>query len=223
MSPPFTTGIDRAGLSGFSLKFIAIVAMTIDHVGAVFFPTAYILRFIGRLTLPIMAFLISEGYFHTRNKKKYFFRLLLFGLISQFPFSMAFSTSSGNIMFTLALSVLDSQKFRFFKIPVVCCLIFLTCFCDWPIFGILYVIFFNRYRGDFRMQCVAFSLISIAMMLVFASSYLMHPAGLYHLGVFMALPILSLYNGERGHDSRWLFYLFYPLHLLAISVFVYLL
>ena len=40
----------------------------------------------------------------------------------------------------------------------------------------------------------------------------------------LSLPILRLYNGQRGRSPRinrimkWLFYLYYPLHLLVIGL-----
>ena len=214
-------------LSGFSLKLIAIIAMAIDHIAAVFFPQAYFLRFIGRLTLPIMAFLVAEGYFYTRDPKKYCFRLFMAGIISQIPFSLAFDTSALNIMFTLtlsvlALAVLDSKLALPIKYLLVCLLVFLTGFCDWPYFAALYVIFFSRYRGDFPMQALSFAVISIFMWLFFGQAFAFRPSGLYSLGVFMALPLLSLYNGKRGHDIRLLFYGFYPLHLIVIVLINYL-
>ena len=70
-----------ACLNGTMLKWIAIVTMVIDHVGAILFPQNEILRIIGRLAFPIFAFLLVEGYVHTGNVKKYMGRLLIFALI----------------------------------------------------------------------------------------------------------------------------------------------
>lgn len=73
---------NKLSLDSFTLKIIAITAMVIDHVGLLFFPTIAIFRIIGRLTIPIMAYLITEGYKKTRSIKKYMFRLFIFALIS---------------------------------------------------------------------------------------------------------------------------------------------
>ena len=85
-------------LSGSWLKIIATAAMLIDHVTFVFLSrtpvvlftlfgrtlTLYaLLRGIGRIAFPIYAFLITEGYLHTRNKEKYGLRLLIFAVISE--------------------------------------------------------------------------------------------------------------------------------------------
>lgn len=68
------------------LKYLVIVAMVIDHIAAAFLSNdsaiTVIMRMIGRLTAPTMAFFIVEGYFHTKNKKKYALRLFIFSLIS---------------------------------------------------------------------------------------------------------------------------------------------
>lgn len=76
-------------LTGFHLKLIALAAMIVDHVGAVF-PTSDALRVVGRLAFPIYAFLIAEGCHHTRNRQNYLIRLGLFALISEIPFDWAF-------------------------------------------------------------------------------------------------------------------------------------
>ena len=106
----------RQGSRGFSaatLKWIAIITMLIDHVGASLlyghaaYPAGWLggtrygwgegiwsrdfymaLRVIGRLAFPIFCFLLIEGLIHTRNRWKYFSRLALFALISEIPFDL---------------------------------------------------------------------------------------------------------------------------------------
>ena len=75
-------------MSSFILKMIAIVSMFIDHLGYAIFSKFSYFNYIGRLAFPIFAFQISEGYTHTKNLKRYFFRLFLFALISQVPFML---------------------------------------------------------------------------------------------------------------------------------------
>ena len=72
-------------LTGFQLKLIAIITMTLDHIGIFFLlpPTYYLFRIIGRLSFPIFAFLIAEGFNYTKNIKKYLVRLLIFSIISE--------------------------------------------------------------------------------------------------------------------------------------------
>ena len=55
------------GIDGFWLKMLAVVTMLIDHIGAIFFPGVLWIRAIGRLSFPIYAFLLTEGFHHTRS------------------------------------------------------------------------------------------------------------------------------------------------------------
>ena len=51
--------ITQPGLTGNQLKIIAMIAMTFDHVGVQLFPQVLWLRLIGRLAMPIYAFMIA--------------------------------------------------------------------------------------------------------------------------------------------------------------------
>ena len=70
--------IFKKGLSGNVLKIIALIAMTVDHIGVIIFPKAVVLRIIGRIAMPIFAFMIAEGCVYTKRKLRYF--ALVFGL-----------------------------------------------------------------------------------------------------------------------------------------------
>lgn len=77
--------------SAYHLKIIAIFAMLIDHIAWAFVPLesalGQIMHIIGRLTAPIMCFFIAEGFYHTKNIKKYALRLGIFALISHIPYN----------------------------------------------------------------------------------------------------------------------------------------
>lgn len=106
------------------LKIVAIVTMFIDHLAAGLGDTMYpvitgttysVMRGIGRTAFPIFCFLITEGFYHTRNRRNYFLRLLLFCFVSEFPFDYIFNWYYGvdywlydsqNVFFTLALGLL---------------------------------------------------------------------------------------------------------------------
>ena len=101
---------EKPGISGFTLKVIAILSMLIDHTGAAVVEKAIlklpsvtgnadllafwtrtdqVMRAIGRIAFPIFCFLLVEGFIYTRDVKKYAGRLLLFALLSEFPFDLA--------------------------------------------------------------------------------------------------------------------------------------
>ena len=80
-------------MSAFTLKMIALVTMIIDHVGAVFFPEIIWLRYIGRISMPIYAFLLVQGYQHTRDFKRYVIRMAIFAVVSEVPYDLLFHGS----------------------------------------------------------------------------------------------------------------------------------
>ena len=86
-------------LNANHLKLIAILAMTVDHVTDLFYPSfpaepvPVVMHLFGRLTAPIMWFFVCEGYYYTRNVKKYMLRLLLFAVVSHFAYCFAFGMS----------------------------------------------------------------------------------------------------------------------------------
>ena len=73
-------------MSSFTLKILAIIFMTIDHIGFILFPKIDILRVIGRIAFPIFAFQVGISFENTKNKEKYILRMLIFTIISQIPF-----------------------------------------------------------------------------------------------------------------------------------------
>lgn len=99
-------------MTSFALKIIAIICMISDHVGYSIFNKVTFFNYIGKISFPIFAFLISEGYSHTKNLKNYLIRLTLFAFLSQIPFMLFFSTFNINglnlnIFFTLLLGLIS--------------------------------------------------------------------------------------------------------------------
>lgn len=115
---------NQFGISGATIKWIAIITMFIDHVGASVFwqytaanhysqnllQIYHILRYIGRVSFPLFIFLLVEGFTHTKNKWSYLLRMLLFAVISEIPFDLAFFRKvfyldRQNVYFTLFLGL----------------------------------------------------------------------------------------------------------------------
>lgn len=226
--------IRKNGLNRNQLKYIAIAAMVFDHVGMFFIPVTSpigcIFRIIGRLTAPIMCFFIAEGYFYTRSKRKYGMRLFVFACISQFAYSFVHDqklfTLDLNMIYTLFLSFLvllsyDKIENKVLKWFAVAALIA----GDWGVIAPLWVLLFWIYRDRPKQKLIAYSF--VAMLTVFADIAFLLMKGfhwygeLWQLGLFLAIPVLMTYNGKNGKSdwfSKWIFYVFYPLHLLVIGI-----
>ena len=165
------------------IKLLAIAAMTIDHIALVFVPSGsilyYVMRLIGRLTAPLMAFMLTEGYRHTRSRSKYLLRLVIFALISQpFYFRLAFGRAPEsimeyythwNVMLSLAIGLLiimlfDSSIHSCTSIVLLGCLISLAHFCDWSyLIPAWTIIFFCYYECDKKKMTVFFVLASVTL------------------------------------------------------------
>ena len=220
------------------LKYLLIIAMLIDHIAWAFVPTASVLgqvmHFIGRLTGPTMSLLLGEGYYYTRDRKKYALRLGIFALISWIPFSL-FETGKPfmpalGMIFSLFIAFLTVWMWDKLKVPkavkvilvIVACLI--TILGDWPIFAVLWALFSYIYREKPVSKWVSFGI--VAFFEVAAIGILPLLAGgdwtreLFQLGIIL-VPIVYIvfYGGRKGSNApvhKWFFYIFYPGHLLIL-------
>ena len=166
------------------LKMLAVVSMTVDHIALALLSEAsvlyYVMRLFGRLAAPIMTFLLTEGYRHTRSKKKYFRRLMLFAAIShpiyylflhgRMPENAAELLLHWNVMFTLAIGLLVMMLFNSEKIQTAPSLILLGVlislahFGDWSyLIPGWTIIFFCYYKEDTRKMIVLFMLASVTL------------------------------------------------------------
>lgn len=206
----------KFGINTFTLKMIAIVAMLIDHVGAVLLPQYRILRLIGRIAFPIFTYTLVEGFIHTHDVKKYMTRMGILALISEIPFDLAFTGKllefgHQNVFFSLFLGLL--MLYLMAKTPnelrsLLCVLIILfvaRCLrVDYGYNGLLMVFWYYHYRNNNLMKILG---------IAFINAFLMGGSQIYAL--FALIPIL-LHNGERGPKCKGFFYGFYPVHLLVI-------
>lgn len=257
------------GLTGNMLKLIAFSAMLLDHIGAsviarylaanhipffglrmllftpeqCIFPTLQLiyrlLRAIGRIAFPLYCFLLVEGYLHTRNFVKYALNLLLFGLISEIPFDLAFFGTvfypdHQNVFFTLLFGllgmrgidfVLNSEftaqhiRSRFMRYLLSLLPFMLSCAAAYLL------------NTDYSYKGVA------AILLMYYAHVFIHPtrwqlmligllplvfSALADLPVILCLIPVCFYNGQRGRKNgpvgKYIFYIAYPLHLAVLSV-----
>lgn len=232
-----TTNTIQKGLSGSTLKLIAVITMLIDHIGAVVinpllsaYPNLlnvyYILRLCGRIAFPIFCFLLVEGFFHTKNIKKYCIRLAAFALISEIPFNLAiyhtvFAPEGQNVFFTLLIGLLtiwgmQSGDNYFSQKPVAKALfraviLIVGMFLAWGLktdynfYGVIVIAVLYEYhhRKIFGSIVSAFMLCLMSFLEVTA---------------FAAVPLIGAYNGKRGFSLKYIFYVFYPAHLLVLYI-----
>ena len=207
------------------LKLIALLTMIIDHVGAIFFSYEPNFRIIGRIAFPIYCFLLVEGYFHTRDVKKYSIRLLIFALVSEIPFDYAFfggiNNTHQNIFFTLFLGLMAVHAMEKYSVkkPLISfggllIAIFLSEFLrtDYGILGILYILTFYGLR---KME----GMYKVFLMVILISALNLLLAGGLQFYSILAIPFIVTYNGKPGVRNIFMkygFYAAYPLHLLIL-------
>lgn len=237
-----SSGTKMQILNRDTIKYIAMFTMLLNHVAHMFLPSGSIgtelLMDIGYFTAPTMCYFIVEGYEYTRSKKKYGLRLLLFAVVSQVPFTLAFEFGNLNMIFTLLccfliLVVMDKVANPIFRMLLVMLLMFATVLGDWPLFAPIFTILFHNNRGNRKKLISSYGITGILFVFITIQSNLMRAeytvteavlfGMLSGIGIIMsAVVILFLYNGkraERGRSfSKWFFYIFYPGHLILLYV-----
>lgn len=209
------------GINGFTLKWIAIITMTIDHVGAVLYPQYTMLRMIGRISFPIFCFLLVEGAMHTGNIRNYEKRLLVFAFISEIPFDLAFygelTLSHQNVFFTLFLGVCVIEVLRYEKSGIYAVLavggamlLAQELAMDYGMAGIIFILCFYFFYQRKVMKQLAFA---------GANFWCYQGMEVQYYAALAVIPML-LYNGERGPKMKYFFYLFYPVHLLILYLII---
>lgn len=200
-------------LNNYQIKLLAAVLMLVDHIGAVFFPGIAWFRIVGRFSFPLFILLVVEGEEYTHNFGQYCLRLLLLGILSQPIFWLLFRSSQWNILFVLLLGLL--------------CLRLVRLFPQWPLLiwlvgGVIAQLLHLEYR--------AYGIVAIALIHCFRVSATWWAGWVaLHLSLLIIVPgfavlqfpailapfLLYFTNHQHGKKARW-FYLFYPLHLLAL-------
>lgn len=220
-------------LSSNVLKIIAIIAMTIDHIGYILLPDLVWMRIIGRIAFPVFAFLIAEGCKYTKNKLKYF--LLVFGLG---VFCQIFSYFVGgqtklNILLTFSFSIglvyllnwlKKCMQSSNIKKSLLAWLVFIVAIAatllitsnhlnivpikvDYGFWGVLIPVLVSIFDNHYaKVAMLALGLIMLSF------GY-----GLIQWFSLIAVLIVLFYNGKRGkYKLKYFFYAYYPLHLAVI-------
>lgn len=215
-------------LTNNQLKILAILAMTLDHIGLYVLPEVTILRIIGRIAFPIFAYMLAEGCFHTRNRKKHLLTLTAFAAACQAFNLIALHSVYQCVLVTFLLAeiliyiadnavrkkttasyaVLLGAAATVYIITVLVPSVTKTDFeFDYGFFGVLMPVFV--YIADKKSD----KLTAAAVMLVCLSLVY----GSIQWWSLTAMPVLALYNGKKGQlRIKNFFYFYYPLHLAVI-------
>lgn len=226
----------KRGLTSNQLKFIAIIAMTIDHLVWTLFPGyssewyVILAHIIGRLTAPIMWFFVAEGYHHTRNVRNYAKRLFLLAFVSHFAYNFCFGIpflpfqdsvfNQTGVAWSLAWGLVLLQVYysealkQWQKIMIILLVCLITFPSDWSCVATMAILFIGTERGNFRKQMLWMMVWTV----VYAAVYFFFIDKVYaliQLGTCLTIPLLRAYNGERGSWKGMgkLFYIYYPAHL----------
>ena len=206
--------VQGKGFSGSALKVIALVSMTLDHIAYYLMDKSIAydaMRTVGRMAFPIFAFLLVEGYVHTRSVRKYALSLFIFALVSEIPWWLLNHDNTHNVFFTLLLGLVAIEGLSNIGKKFLPCCVLIVTVCgiamwlhvDYEYSGILLVCTFFVFRKHNVMKCLLASL--------FMYQYDV-------IGVCMGLAVNLCYNGQQGFIKeqymKYLFYTYYPLHLL---------
>lgn len=222
-----------------ALKKLAMFTMLLDHIGvAVLYPwisaqqaimtstewqfwtaSYFLLRTIGRIAFPMFAFLLVEGFLHTGSRKRYFMRLFGMALLSEIPFNLAvsgnfFMSSHQNTLFTLALGLLllvllsRWRKQKFLQMGGL--LLFLVAASvlrvDYTAYGVALIVIFYWFYADRKASMILGAVLSF-----------LNSMGNLGAAALAYIP-LSLYDRKKQPNRKraWVFYVFYPAHLLVL-------
>lgn len=233
-----------AELTSAGLHLLAMGLMLCDHLWAMLFPAAQWLTWLGRIAFPIFAFMAVEGYFHTRNLRRYLLRLLVWALLSEIPFDLMYGGSMfypyhQNVIWTLLLGLLLVallEKIREFR-PLLRWMasagVVVLGFClgyaamiDYYGAGVLTVLTFCFFRQrnwkSFLGQLLCLYILNVELLGGYYTvvTVLGHEVEVVQQGMaLLALLPIWLYRGRQGCRKTWFqyaCYAFYPLHMLIL-------
>jgi len=209
--------------------------MTIDHIGVFLIPgdTIFyiIFRSIGRIAFPLFAFLIAQGFIHTKSISKYLMRLIILAIIFELMLVVIYlvyginmthipflenNVNRFNIVWALILGLLGLillKKNSDFSILLVLVLFAFSQFLSYSFYGFGLIIIFGIFKQYKDQMKYAIPLTIIYSILpIFSGDYI----GLIQLFSLISLLIIYFYNQKRGLNHKYLFYIYYPLHVIIL-------
>lgn len=223
------TQVKSGGLTGNQLKILALIFMTADHVGYMLLPQMVFLRYLGRLAMPVFAWMIAEGSRYTKNRTRYLCTILIVGVACQLVYLLFMNSLYQCILITFSLSLiliyvmdyaLEKKKILpWCLFAVVFAIICYVCVflpgdlkhtdfsVDYGICGVMLPV--AIYIAKNKKQKILAAAVILILLAI--------ENGFVQWFALMALPMLGMYNGKRGKlKLKYLFYIYYPLHLAAI-------
>lgn len=219
----------KLGLSNNQLKILAMIAMTLDHLGIVLFPEVEWMRLVGRLAFPIFAYMIAEGCYHTKSMWRYLGSMALLAFVCQVVYFFAMNSLYMCIIVTFSLSIAligllqfsQANKSFFTQLLFVAGVATAYYIChmlpkqvgygfriDYDFIGVMIPV--CLYAAKDRAGKLSVLILGLTCM---ATIY-----GGAQWWSLLAVPLILLYNGRRGKwRMKWFFYLFYPAHLVVIQ------
>ncbi len=243
--------IKNKRLTSWGLHLVAMALMLCDHLWGTVISGNDWLTMVGRLAFPIFAFMLAEGYYHTKDYKKYLTRMVIFALISELPFNLMHEGTliypfQQNVLWTFVLALLAMrwidriiQNRKPWLAVILTALVVglfyvlgLLTMVDYFGHGVLMALlfFFAKKVGRFEKAVQLFGLIYINC---FMMKGLVYPVELFGFEMnipqqaFAVLGILPIwfYGGEKGTSNkltRTVNYWFYPVHMLILGLIAYL-
>lgn len=213
--------------------------MLLDHMGAALYPDILLLRIIGRLAFPLFSFFVYEGFRHTHSRIQYLSRILSLGILCAVVYYLYSGEVYANVLLTFSISIVILYGIHFFRkqldggkldraggiIVALGCLSGAYIICSWidvdygflgavlPAFAAM-AVESGKSHAEIRRR----ALLGFAAGLIILSVWM----GGIQIYSLLALPLLAFYNGSRGKISmKRFFYWFYPAHLAAIGVLIF--
>ena len=208
----------RKHLTNFDLKVIAILTMTLDHMGYYLFPQYEWLRMVGRIAMPIFAFLCAESFRYTRDKKAYAIRMLVCGVIYSVVRFYFEPYGTGDIFLTLGLGflMLWGLEEKQYLLTISAFVVGMLLPVDYMWYG-MWMVPMMYYLKDNK---IAMLFTMIGMNVLFVASGYVHEMQYYSI---LALLFIWLYNNQVGYKKwKYFFYIYYPVHVVILAAMAWL-
>jgi hypothetical protein len=206
------------GMQRELLQIVAMLTMLIDHIGAALYPDIIELRLIGRISFPLYAFGIVQGYLYTSNIKKYFFRLGLLAIVAQVPYMWAFGYAQINVIGTfficiVTLFLMDRTRVILLQVLIACAafLLFEWIPTDYGTYALMLILIY-RYTSSYFALILHF----------FLNLYYFWSGGVIYQYISMLSTFWLVWGSKvkllKFSIPRWLWLSFYPAHLLVLAI-----